>query len=52
MDARVRRVQGLRSSGAAGVHRPPPGLDEDEPCLCGTDFTCLARIHDDDQDEE
>jgi hypothetical protein len=24
--------------------RYPNGLDED-PCLCGTNFTCMARVH-------
>lgn len=50
MNERVRRVQGLRSSNAAGPHRSRrPDVDE-EPCVCGTGFTCLASQHDDEPD--
>lgn len=52
MDDRVRRVQGLRASGAAGPHgRGRPDVD-DEPCVCATGFTCLAARHDDDLPDE
>lgn len=46
LPSRVRAVLERRRSNAAGPHRAP---DVDvEPCLCGTGFTCLARVHDDD----
>jgi hypothetical protein len=47
---RVRAVQERRRSNAAGPHRPRKGPN-DEPCVCGTEFTCLANVHDDDRDE-
>lgn len=30
----------------AVAHQAHPMTVEDEPCLCWTDFTCLAREHD------
>lgn len=41
--SRVRAVQEMRRSGAAGPHRARP-IDP-EPCVCGTGFTCLASEH-------
>lgn len=51
MNGRVQRVQELRRSNAAGAHgRGRPEVDE-EPCVCGSGFTCLAALHDDDLDD-
>lgn len=51
MSSRVERVQNLRRSGAAGPHRSRRVEDEiEEPCTCGTGFTCLAEIHEDDEE--
>lgn len=25
---------------------------EDEPCVCDTDFTCMAEVHDDMEEDE
>lgn len=51
--ARVRAVQERRRSGAAGPHdaarpraRELADALADEPCVCGTGFSCLAREHD------
>lgn len=41
---RVRAVQELRRSNAAGPHNAREDHD-DEPCVCGTGFTCLATAH-------
>lgn len=49
---RVRWWQELRRSNASGPHgRGRPEVD-DEPCLCATGFTCVAEIHDDEQEPE
>jgi hypothetical protein len=45
---RVRAVQERRRSSAAGPHDTTPR--DDEPCMCGTRYTCLARHHDDGPD--
>lgn len=50
MSARVQRVQQLRRSNAAGPHGHGRPEVDDEPCLCGTGFTCTAEIHDDEDD--
>lgn len=48
---RVWFVQGLRRSNAAGPHGSRKVRD-DEPCVCATGFTCLAREHDDRDDDQ
>lgn len=25
--------------------RPPANMDDEEPCMCGTEFSCLADDH-------
>jgi hypothetical protein len=44
----VEAMTGCQTCGGFGMHHDPiaHGTENDEPCMCGTPFTCMADEHD------